>query len=249
MDTTNFFEHYYSHASVNSLLIMDVAGNILDVNKSFTKNFGFTTEDLKGKHFSELFTSSDKEKKVPEKELETVIKDNHADDEGFLLNKDGRPVWVSGESISVIDKEGNKFIVKDVINLEQRKHLSLFLNDSEDLLDRIFHFTKDIPMLIIDAAMQVIDINKAFISFFNIEKFPAKNCKLRNVGNPFWNESQVRMFVSNLIVTSVPMRRKKFNYMHDNGTKKIILLDSKIFIHPDMSRRIFLIIDEVQNFD
>ena len=49
-------------------------------------------------------------------------------------------------------------------------------------------------MLIIDGGMKVIDINKAFITFFNIQKHPEINCSLRNVGNPFWNDREVRSF-------------------------------------------------------
>ena len=245
MDTSTFFDYYYNRASINSLLIMDMKGKILNVNKSFTKNFGFVNEEIIGKQFSELFTPSEKEESMAENELETVKTNNQANDDGFIVNKEGHPVWCSGESVIAEDKNGNQYIIKDIINLEERKHLNLFLNDSEELLNRIFHFTKDIPMLIIDGAMKVTNINKAFMDYFNIQKHPEAHCSLKNVGHPFWNDREVRNFVCQLVVTNLPLRRKRFIYTTEDNCRKLLSIDSKIFIHPDSSRDIFLIIDEI----
>lgn len=65
MDTATFFEYYFNNAEVNSILIMDRNGIILDLNRSFTNNFQYTREDLKGKSFEILFIKKDNDANKP----------------------------------------------------------------------------------------------------------------------------------------------------------------------------------------
>ncbi len=187
MNKANFFEHYYNNAVVNSIAIIAVDGTILEINTGFTNNFGYTNEDLKGKNFEELFTAIDRKDNKPALELQKVISSGQANDDGFLLNKAGNPVWCSGEIMLAYDAEGSKILIKDVINLQARKHLNFFLKSTEDLLDRIFHATKDIPMMIVDGSIKILDINESFINFFEIDKAPGRGVNLSQLNNPFWS--------------------------------------------------------------
>jgi PAS domain S-box-containing protein len=72
MNTSTFFEYYYNNAEVNSIMIMDCDGVVLDVNKSFSLNFGYNNEDIKGRNFSILFNKADNLKNKPKMELVTV---------------------------------------------------------------------------------------------------------------------------------------------------------------------------------
>src|SRR5215204_2336259 len=123
METAYFFESYFNNAEVNSILIMDSDGFVLDVNKSFTTNFGYTSEEIKGKNFSILFNESDRLKNKPLFELRAVLSKGQAHDENYIVNKNGHSIWCTGESILINGKQGEKYIVKDVVNLEGRKHL------------------------------------------------------------------------------------------------------------------------------
>src|SRR6476619_3418991 len=100
------------------MLIMDCDGTILNVNKSFTKNYGYTTEDLEGRYFDLLYNERDKEEGKPQTELETVLKLRQSNDENFIMNKNGIPVWSSGETILVDGGDGKQYLVKDIINLQ-----------------------------------------------------------------------------------------------------------------------------------
>jgi PAS domain S-box-containing protein len=126
MDTSPFFEYYYNNAEVNSILIMDSSGTVLDVNKAFTKNFGYNKEHIKGQKFELLFIQEDKEKHMPQQELETVLAKGQSHDESYVVNKDGQAIWCTGESILINPKDGEKYIVKDIVNLQAKSNCNCF---------------------------------------------------------------------------------------------------------------------------
>ncbi len=246
MDKTELFDSYFNNAEVNSIIIMDCDGTILEVNRAFTNNFEYTTSELEGKNLRELFTEFDKQQKSPESELGEVLEKGQRSCEGFIVNKAGQPIWCSGEALLTANSRGEKYIVKDVINLQSRKNLSLFLNSAEDLLDRIFHASKEIPMMILDGGMKILDLNKAFVNFFEIEKTPAKNAGLSSLNNTFWSSPSIRNELSKIVVTNIPARGRKHIYNTTSGEKKTILIDTKIiFMQPETGRRIFVIIEDI----
>src|SRR4028119_2400448 len=99
MNTSGFFAHYYNNAEVNCIMIMDLDGNVLDVNRAFTANFGYSNEDIRGENFSLLFNEFDKEKGKPQLELDTVAAKGQSHDEAYLMNKEGEPIWCTGEAL------------------------------------------------------------------------------------------------------------------------------------------------------
>ncbi|MEJ7683113.1 MAG: PAS domain S-box protein [Segetibacter sp.] len=121
-----------------------------------------------GRNFSILFNESDREKNRPQVELQTVKAKGQAQDENYIIDKEGHEIWVLGESLLINDQKGDKFIVKDIINLQAKKQLQLFLTETEELLERIFDSTKDLPMIIINGSMKII---KANIAFLHLLKF------------------------------------------------------------------------------
>lgn len=78
---------------------MDCKGFIFDVNQAFTNNFGYSTNDIKGQNFNILLNEFDRKKKLPELELETVTATGQAQDENYVVNKEGLEVWALGESL------------------------------------------------------------------------------------------------------------------------------------------------------
>jgi PAS domain S-box-containing protein len=246
MDKHNFFEAYFNNAQVNSIIILDSNGIILEVNPAFTNNFGYVTEELKGKNFRELFNSTGKEKNIPEQELEIALKTGQANDESFLIDKNGNEVWCSGEAVRVPGVQGEQYIVKDIINLQARKQVNLFLNDTEELLERIFEASKDIPMMILDGSMKIQKVNTAFLDFFEISKPPKTYNGLSSLNHPFWVRPEVRSEISNVVVKNKPMKGKMFQYQTKSGEQKTLLLDSKvIYLQPEKGRKIFIIIDHM----
>jgi PAS domain S-box-containing protein len=245
MNTTHFFEPYYNNAEINSILIMDLTGTMLDVNKSFTGNFGYSNDDIKGKNFSLLFNAFDKENGKPQLELATVAAKGQAHDENYLINKNGEAIWCMGEALLVESDKGERYIVKDIVNLQSKKHVQLFLNDTEELLERIFHSSKDVAMIILDGSLKIQRVNAAFLQLFDMEEAPAKGSRVADLPHTFWKE-EITIELRQLLVSNSPLKHREFIITTAAGEKKKLKLSSKIIERRSgLGRNLFIILDEV----
>src|SRR5690554_4151227 len=122
VETSTLFRKLFHNAGITSMLVLDLTGNIIDVNKGFLKTFGYSKAFLIGKNFSLLFTEEDKQKQLPENELEETINTGSANDENYILRGDGLPRWVNGESI-LIEESGKQYIIKIVQDTHTKKLL------------------------------------------------------------------------------------------------------------------------------
>ena len=122
VETSILFRKLFHNAEKTSMLVLDLKGNILDVNNGFLKTFGYSRNFLIGRNFSLLFTEEDKLKQLPENELDEAINTGSANDENYIINGDGLPRWVHGESI-LIEESGTQYIIKIVHDTHTQKLL------------------------------------------------------------------------------------------------------------------------------
>lgn len=246
MNTSGFFDLYYNNAEVNSILIMNCEGTMLDVNKSFTVNFGYSNDDIRGKNFSLLYNDRDKEKGKPQLEVETVVARGQSHDENYLMNKEGEAIWCTGEALLVEGEEGDNYIVKDIINLQAKKQVQLFLNDTEELLERIFHSSKEVPMMILDGSLKIQKVNDAFLQLFGMKEVPQKDGRIADLPHPFWKEEGIRNELRQIMVNNVALKDWEFSIVTQTEEIKKLRLSSKIIDRrAGLGRNLFIIIDEV----
>lgn len=245
MNTTRFFDFYFNNAQVNCIMVMDADGIILDVNKAFTNNFGYSKEDLRGQNFRVLFIQSDNEKNVPRLEIESVLTTGQACDENYLVDKQGRAIWCTGEAM-LIEGEDGRYIVKDVINLQAKKQVQLFMKGTEELLERIIQGSNDIPMLVLNGIMKVEKVNSAFLQLFEIDETPLPGSRLSDLQHPFWSSESIKNEVRNILVNNEHLKHKEFSIDTKSGHQKKIRLDSRIIDkQPGKGREIFLIMEDL----
>jgi PAS domain S-box-containing protein len=248
MDTSLFFEHYYNNAQVNSIMIMDGEGMVLDINRAFTQNFGYNKEDIRGKNFTTLFIDKDKEDRIPQRELERVLLKGQSHDENYIINKDGHAVWCTGESLLAISKEGENYIIKDIINLQAKKQLQLFLKATDELLQRIFESSTDIPMMIVDGSMKIQKVNPAFLQLFEIDEAPATGARLLDLKHSFWKDENLKTQMRKILVDNHPIIEKEFMLQTRSGDQKQVKLNSKIIDRPtNEGKQIFILFEDVTN--
>jgi PAS domain S-box-containing protein len=143
-------------------------------------------------------------------------------------------------------KEGEKFIVKDIINLQAKKQLQLFLKETDELLHRIFDSSKDIPMMIMDGSMKVQKVNSAFLELFEMDQFPITGSRLSDLNNSFWNNEDLRIDVRKILVDNKPLSKKKYFLETRSGRQKQIIIDSKIVDqYLTREKEIFIIVEDV----
>lgn len=162
------------------------------------------------------------------------------------MNSKGLAVWSLGESLLVDDKEGKQFIVKDIVNLQAKKQLQLFLIETEELLERIFESSKDVPMMVLGGSMKIIKTNAAFLSLFELQEAPPENGRLSEIAHPFWQSAEIKKVVSAIIISDTPLKHREFVLRTRSGKDKTIKIDSRIIEgQRGAGRKIFLLIEEV----
>jgi PAS domain S-box-containing protein len=215
LDTSNFFETFFINAKHNGIIIMETDGTVLSINDAFRLRFGYFLDDLKGKNFKILFIEKDREMNKPEMELKTVLSQGSANDENYLVSKEGNKIWVTGESVLIKNKENEQYVVKIVHNIHAQKQLERFLLESHEFIDTVFDSVDESALLLLNSRLRIIKVNKAFITMFELTEPIQEKNRLSDLDNPFWQRADVKQAAVNYLVT------------HDSGTPKIFDLELK----------------------
>ena len=239
LDTNLFFDAIFTNARHNSIIIMDVGGTILQINEAFTLGFGYVGEDVQGKNFEMLFTDADRQRQKPEKELAIAKKTRSANDENYLLHKNGTPVWVTGECIAIGTDEV-KWLVKIIHNINAAKQLEKFLEEAEEFIDNIFDAVTGTGLVMLDLNLKVVKANQAFREIFKINGQPVTGEKL-SVLNDFWNRPDVKKCVREIITQNRSLKECAFDHETPGGTEKF-LLDSKTITDNSLAEKRILIV-------
>lgn len=100
-----------------AICLIDQHGTIIDWNPTAQHLFGYTKTDVVGRYYGMLFTPEDRDSGIPAMELSKVKKTGKANDDRWLVKKDGTAFFVQGVVLLLKDApEGNIFakIIRDV---------------------------------------------------------------------------------------------------------------------------------------
>ena len=89
-----------------AILFLDIDGNIMTWNKGAEKVKGYTSEEIIGKSFRHFYTASDRDVQLPERLIQTAIKEGKAADEGWRVKKNGELFWGSISITSIHGRDG-----------------------------------------------------------------------------------------------------------------------------------------------
>lgn len=224
---------------------MKCDGEILDVNKAFHLRFGYLPEDLIGENFSVLFTEQDKQLNKPELELQNVNTKGSANDENYIVHKDGSKLWVTGESVLIENKDRETCVIKVIHNIHAQKQLERFLLQSHEFIESIFDSITDSALILLDSSIKIIKVNRAFIKMFNLPKEPEKNSRLSDISNDFWTKPDVKQEVVNFLVHNAGEAKNFDMQTKDGETIKINLQAKMIEGVPGNERKLLVMIKRV----
>ena len=221
---------------------MEKNGIILNINEAFNLRFGYSAEDLKEKNFSILFTEEDKAINKPERELQTVITNGSANDENYLVHKDGNKVWVTGESVLIENKENEIYIVKVVHNIHAQKQLERFLLQSHEFVDTVFDSIDESALLLLDSRLRIVKVNKTFVEMFELKQPVSEGSRLSDLDNAFWQRPEVKQEAVNYLVMHVS-ETKIFDLETKSGQTKKISFQAKLIEGiPGAERKLLIMI-------
>lgn len=242
IEYTGFFQHIFSHARENSIIVMTTTGRIVDVNQGFIDCFGYKKTELVGKNFKLLFTAHDRKLKKPELEVEMANRLGFKSDNNYLVRKNGSTIWVMGESIRVENEKGKTYLVKIIQDIDEQKQLEKFLVNSTEFINTIFDSIKDTGLLILDSELKIIKCNTGFQQIFDLKTKPLNNLRLSRTEHSFWRKQDVRKKLLEMIVQKKPIRNEQFSFIDSKGNEKLISFNSKFINTDDNEKQILLVI-------
>ncbi len=109
----------------HAILQLDEQGRVAGWNKGAERLLGYTEEEILGKHFSCFFTPEDRSKNLPEAQLQLAREMGHAENDNWLVRKDGARFWASGVTTALRDEnQGLHGYAKILRDLTERKQLT-----------------------------------------------------------------------------------------------------------------------------
>lgn len=167
LDTSLFFEQLLKNSGSTCILLIDEQGIIREVNKEAESVLGYTREDLVCSHFSILFTTEDRTRKLPELEMLSVKRQNHYYDHSYIQHKNGSSIWVSCELIKVHDDRGVPYVIKIVQDNNRSKLLEQLLTESNQFVETVLETFSD-PIVVLDNKYNILKCNTSFMRFFGL---------------------------------------------------------------------------------
>ena len=106
-----------------AVLLLDPAGRIVGWNEGARLIFGYTAGQAQGLAAEVIFTPEDRDRRVPEQELATALRDGRADDERWHVRRDGSLFFASGVVLPLRDESGGELLgfTKVLRDLTERK--------------------------------------------------------------------------------------------------------------------------------
>lgn len=88
------------------IVIVSVEGNFSSWHPGVELQFGYTADEFIGQGIGLLFTPEDREKGVPEKELQAAAETGRSSDTHWLMKKNGQRILVEGATIGLRSENG-----------------------------------------------------------------------------------------------------------------------------------------------
>lgn len=237
-----FFKHIFQNSEENCILAMDETGSILAVNDAFLKNFGYTREALINKNLCYLFTKEDQERGKPQNEIATVLATEQASDRNFLLDSKGNPIWVSGESILVV-QNNVKFIIKIIQDIDIEKQSENSLQHMHAFNEEILKSIKDV-IIVVDEGLNIVKGNTAFYQLF---RYPPKQhpVNFAMLVKPYGFSAELLVAVKNSFETGLPMVHLPVEFSSLAGHSRMYDISSALMTTPDSKKNLLLVIRDI----
>lgn len=104
-----------------AMFLMDPERRITTWNHGAERILGFSEEEALGMSADEIFGPEDRATQVPQREIETAIREGAAPDERWHVRKDGTRFWASGHMVALRDESGVRGFAKIMRDLTGMK--------------------------------------------------------------------------------------------------------------------------------
>src|SRR5205085_1920981 len=89
-----------------AIYMLSPEGIVTSWNAGAERIKGFQTDEIVGKHFSTFYTEEDREAGMPQRVLDTAVREGKFEGEGWRVRKDGSRFWASVVVDRINDEKG-----------------------------------------------------------------------------------------------------------------------------------------------
>lgn len=233
----------YQNSKVNSIVIADADGYILHVNEAFSLNYGYSIDDLRGKHGRVLFTAEDQKALVPETEVESVKKQGVTRDRNYIVHRNGIPMWTDGESVLVKSDSGATYIFKIVQNLQEQIVLETFLRNELEFSDKVVSAINE-GLLVINENKKILRANAAFYRILEIRPMQAEGRLLSALENSIFSSAQFNAEVDRTIQHR-SVTERLFHYETSRGLTKVLCIKTTLLDGDAENVQVLVVLSDV----
>ncbi len=108
-NTDRLYRLVFESAEGFAILTTNVRGQITSWNGGAEKLFGFPERKVLGVSFSRLFTSADRKRGIPQRELREAFNHDRAGDTRWMVRRDGTMFWADGLTMPLKTESGKLF--------------------------------------------------------------------------------------------------------------------------------------------
>jgi len=113
-----------------AVLITNARGQILYVNATFTKMFGFAADEVMGRRTAELLTQGAPNPAVIARMREKLVRGEVFQEESRAIHKDGRELWLSVSVAPVLAEDGDiRYLSVALSNITESRQLQILQRD------------------------------------------------------------------------------------------------------------------------
>ncbi|HEX2271687.1 MAG TPA: PAS domain S-box protein [Pyrinomonadaceae bacterium] len=136
-----------------AIFMVDADGLVTNWNVGAQHILGYSEAEIIGKDGAKFFTTEDRSRNVPEKELATAAATGRAEDERWHMRKDGSRFWASGVVTPVRDQSGKLIGFSKVMrDMTERNKLT-------EERDRFFALSMDMLSIVhLDGRLQRVNL-------------------------------------------------------------------------------------------
>jgi PAS domain S-box-containing protein len=143
-----------------AIYMLDLGGNVTSWNPGAARFKGYEPGEILGQHFSRFYTEEDRQAGLPQRALETAMREGVFEGEGWRVRKDGSRFWAHVLIDPIITNAGELVgFAKITRDLTERKVAQAAIRQSEEQFRLLVQSVVDYAIYMLDAEGHVSSWN------------------------------------------------------------------------------------------